>query len=93
MSLFQKKSKQKEVIERIKREEIDFSSMFASINNRTEIEQLFKSLSRRCHPDVYVGNPEKMALAEELFKRVMANSTNYKELVQIDSIITEQLES
>ena len=58
-----------------------------------EIEQLFKSLSRRCHPDVYVGNPEKMALAEELFKRVMANSTNYKELVQIDSIITEQLES
>ena len=93
MSLFKKKSKQKEVIERIKREEIDFSSMFASINNRTEIEQLFKSLSRRCQPDVYVGNPEKMALAEELFKRVMANSTNYKELVQIDSIITEQLES
>ena len=93
MSIFKKKDTRKETIDRIKKEDMDFSSMFTAINNRTEIEQLFKSLSRRCHPDVYVGNPEKMALAEELFKRVMANSTNYKELVQIDSIITEQLES
>ena len=93
MSIFKKKDTRKETIDRIKKEDMDFSSMFTAINNRTEIEQLFKSLSRRCHPDVYVGNPEKMALAEELFKRVMANSTNYKELVQIDSIITKQLES
>ena len=93
MSIFKKKDTREETIDRIKKEDMDFSSMFTAINNRTEIEQLFKSLSRRCHPDVYVGNPEKMALAEELFKRVMANSTNYKELVQIDSIITKQLES
>ena len=93
MSIFKKKDTREETIDRIKKEDMDFSSMFTAINNRTEIEQLFKSLSRRCHPDVYVGNPEKMALAEELFKSVMANSTNYKELVQIDSIITKQLES
>ena len=93
MSLFRKKSIQKGAIERIKKEEIDFSSMFAAINNRAEIEQLFKSLSRRCHPDVYVSNPDKMALAEELFKKVMANSTNYEELVELEKTIYEKLES
>ena len=72
---------------------MDFSSMFTAINKRSEIEQLFKSLSRRCHPDVYVGHSEKMALAEDLFKRVMANSTNYEELLKIQSIITKELES
>ena len=93
MSLFGKKRLRKEAIDRIKREDLDFSSMFMAINNRTEIEQLYKSLSRRCHPDAFVGNPEKMAIAEKLFKRVMANSTNYEELVKIQSTITNDLES
>ena len=34
-----------------------------------------------------------MALAEELFKKVITNSTNYEELVALDKIINEKLES
>ncbi len=34
-----------------------------------------------------------MALAEELFKKVMANSTNYEELVALEKTIYEKLES
>lgn len=93
MSIFKRKDNREETLNRIKKEEMDFSSVFTAINKRSEIEQLFKSLSRRCHPDVYVGYPEKMALAEDLFKRVMANSTNYEELLKIQSIITTELES
>ena len=51
MSLFRKKSIQKGAIERIKKEEIDFSSM------------------------------------------LMANSTNYEELVALEKTIYEKLES
>lgn len=93
MSIFKRKDNREETLNRIKKEEMDFSSVFTAINKRSEIEQLFKSLSRRCHPDVYVGHPEKMSLAEDLFKRVMANSTNYEELLKIQSIITTELES
>lgn len=93
MSVFKKKDNRKEAIERIKKEDMDFSSMFTAINKRSEIEQLLKKLSRRCHPDIFVGNPEKMAIAEELFKRIMANSANYEELLKIQSIITKELES
>ena len=93
MSLFKKKPLQKDAIDKIKKEELDFSSMFVAINNRTEIEQLFKSLSRRCHPDRFVDEPKKWAIAEDLFKRIMANSTNLNEMKKIEKIITKELES
>ena len=87
-----KRRSRNELIEKIKKEELDFSSMFSAINNRAELDELFKSLCKRCHPDAYVDNPEKMAIAEELFKSVRANSTNIEELKRIEETVLKELE-
>lgn len=93
MLLFKKNRARKELIDKIKKEDLDLSSVFSAINDRTETDQLFKSLSRRCHPDGYIGYTEKVALAEEIFKQVMANSTNLEELKKLDDRIKTELES
>lgn len=92
MLFFRKNRIRKELIEKIKKEELDLSSVFSAINNRAEVDQLFKNLLRRCHPDRFVDNPEKNALAETLFKKVMANSTNLNELKELETIIKRDLE-
>ena len=92
MLFFRKNRTRKELIEKIKKEELDLSSVFSAINNRAEVDQLFKNLLRRCHPDRFVDNPEKNALAEALFKKVMANSTNLGVLKGLEIIIKRDLE-
>ncbi|MBO7604712.1 MAG: hypothetical protein J6S97_09910 [Bacteroidales bacterium] len=92
MLFFRKNRTRKELIEKIKKEELDLSSVFSAINNRAEVDQLFKNLLRRCHPDRFVDNPEKNALAEALFKKVMANSTNLGVLKELEIIIKRDLE-
>lgn len=92
MLFFRKNRIRKELIEKIKKEELDLSSVFSAINNRAEVDQLFKNLLRRCHPDRFVDNPEKNALAEALFKKVMANSTNIGVLKELEIIIKRDLE-
>lgn len=93
MLLFKKNRARKEMIDKIKKEEIDLSSMFSTINDRAEVDRLFKSLSRRCHPDRFVDNPRKITIAEKLFKLVMTNSTNLDELKKLDDTIKKELES
>ena len=92
MFFSKKNSARKELMEKIKKEELDLSSVFSTINNRAEVDQLFKNLLRRCHPDRFVDNPEKNALAEALFKKVMANSTNLGILKDLETIIKRDLE-
>lgn len=93
MGFFKKNCARKELIDKIKKEDLDLSSVFSAINDRTELDQLYKSLTRRCHPDGFIGDTNKVALAEELFKQVMANSTNLEELKKLDGRIIKELES
>ena len=66
---------------------IDYSSLFSSMENG---QQLFNQLKVRCHPDRYIGT-EKQALAEEIFKQVQANSTNYSKLLVLKERIDKEL--
>lgn len=93
MGLFKRDRARKELVDKIKKEDIDFSSVFSTINDRSEVNSLFKSLSRRCHPDRFVDDPQKMIIAEGLFKKVMSNSTNLDVLKELDNITKQELES
>ena len=66
---------------------IDYSSLFSSMENG---QQLFNQLKVRCHPDRFVGT-DKQELAEELFKLVQENSTNYAKLLLLKERIEKEL--
>jgi len=55
-------------------------SMSALMDNITKSGELYKQLSKMCHPDRFVNNP-KQAVSEEIFKEVTRNKRNYQELV------------
>lgn len=66
---------------------VDYSSLFASMSQG---QKLFNQLKVQCHPDRFIGT-DKQALAEELFKQVQENSTNYENLLKLKDRINEEL--
>ena len=94
MMWFFKKKKDPEhdaLIEKIKEEEIDIQNIFSNISNRAKIEVLYKELCKLCHPDNFEKDLEKQRLAKELFDRVQSNKTDYNRLLELKTIINEQL--
>lgn len=69
-------------------EQPDFGNLFNSAFNA---EPLYKELSRKCHPDRFAPDAEKMAIADELFQRVTKNRNNIKALQQLKAEITQKL--
>jgi hypothetical protein len=55
---------------------MDMNDLMDSINSSKE---LYKVLSRKCHPDRFV-NKEKQETAEAIFQLISKNKRNYKEL-------------
>ena len=66
---------------------INYTSLFQSMDKG---RLLFNQLKVRCHPDKFVGTTKKL-LAEELFKQVQANSTNYEALLALKERIDKEL--
>lgn len=66
---------------------VDYKGLFVSMGQGQE---LFNQLKKRCHPDRFVGT-EKYHIAEELFKEVQANSTNYDALMKLRARIDNDL--
>ncbi len=66
---------------------INYSSLFSSMEKG---QQLFNQLKVRCHPDRFIGT-DKLELAEELFKQVQANSTDYTKLLALKEQIDKEL--
>ncbi len=93
MWFFKKKKDPKHdaLIETIKEEQIDMQNIFSNISNRTKIEVLYKELCKLCHPDNFEKDLEKQRLAKELFDRVQSNKTDYNRLLELKTIINEQL--
>ena len=78
-----------------KRRKLDFSEMKKPdlkksgsvdmpnlMNSLFHSEELYKELSRKCHPDRFVNTPEQ-EVAEDIFQRISRNRRNYKQLVLI----------
>lgn len=66
---------------------INYTSLFQSMDKG---QALFNQLRVKCHPDKFVGT-NKQLLAEELFKQVQANSTNYEALIALKERIDKDL--
>lgn len=91
---FFKKKKQTEqdiLIERIKSEQLDMQDLFSNINNRSEVESLYKELCKLSHPDKFDKEPEKKEIAKELFAQIQTNRNNYNQLMEMKGIIEVKL--
>jgi len=93
---FFKKKKKKEteqdiLIKRIKSERLDMQNLFSNINNRSEVESLYKELCKLSHPDKFDKEPEKKEIAKELFAQIQTNRNNYNQLMELKGIIEVKL--
>jgi hypothetical protein len=69
----------KDKLKTAKSTSIDMDNLMNSINGAGE---LYKELSKKCHPDRYV-NSDKQSLAEEIFQEISKNKRNFKALQDI----------
>lgn len=66
-------------IKKSKKNKIDMDSLMDNIHNS---RNLYKELSRTCHPERFV-NDERQVLAEQLFKEISENERNYGKLCSL----------
>ena len=63
-------------IKKSKNNNINMNSLMDNIHNS---RNLYKELTRKCHPERFV-NDERQVLAEEIFKEISDNERNYEKL-------------
>jgi hypothetical protein len=66
----------RENLKKSKEATIDFGNVMNSINGSGE---LYKELSRKCHPDRFVDSPLQK-LAEEIFQEISKNKRDFEKL-------------
>ena len=93
MWFFKKKreTEQDILVKRIKAEQLDMQGLFSNINNRAEVEALYKELCKQCHPDKFENEPKKQKIAKELFDKIQNGKNNYNSLVELKAIIEKEL--
>ncbi|HLU86830.1 MAG TPA: hypothetical protein VKZ44_03675, partial [Taishania sp.] len=78
----------KEKLKTAKSTSIDMDNLMNSINGAGE---LYKELSRKCHPDRFVKS-DKQSLAEEIFQEISKNKRNFKALQDLKVRAKNELE-
>lgn len=69
----------KDKMRNAKKSDIDMNNLMNSINGSKE---LYKKLSRSCHPDRFI-NSDKQKKAEEIFQEISKNKRDYKILTEL----------
>lgn len=69
----------KEKLREAGKADVDMENLMNSINKSRD---LYKDLSRTCHPDRFI-NTDKEALAQEIFQEVSRNKRNHKNLTAL----------
>lgn len=69
----------KDNLKKSKETDIDMVNLMNSINNSSE---LYKELSRKCHPDRFVNSPNQK-LAEEIFQEIARHKRNHEKLIAL----------
>lgn len=69
----------KDKLKNAKSTSIDMNDLMNNINGSKD---LYKNLSRACHPDNFL-NTETYKKAEEIFQEITLNKRNYKRLVEL----------
>ena len=62
-----------------KKSDIDMNNLMNSINGSKE---LYKKLSRSCHPDRFI-NSDKQKIAEDIFQEISKNKRDFKILTEL----------
>lgn len=62
------------------KEDVDFQNIIYSSFHATEI---YNELKTKCHPDLFIGNDEKIEIANRLFQEITINKTNHKRLCEL----------
>ena len=70
-----------------KKSEIDMDNLMNSINGSKD---LYKQLSRKCHPDRFI-NSEKQKIAEDIFQDISKHKRNYNKLLLLKKQAADQL--
>ena len=92
MFWFNKKEKErKEALRKALSEPVDTTNIFSAISKRDEISRTYKSICRITHPDRFIGSPQKMAIAEQLFKDAQTHKTDLHKLTEIQQLAIEKL--
>jgi hypothetical protein len=78
----------KDKLKTAKSTSIDMDNLMNSINGAGE---LYKELSKKCHPDRFV-NSDKQSLAEEIFQEISKNKRNFKALQDLKVRAINELE-
>lgn len=66
-------------IKKMKNQDIDMDNLMNSI---THSKELYKELSKKCHPDRFV-NTHLQEVADKLFQEITANQRNHKRLTEL----------
>ncbi len=85
--IFRKKTQEEKELEalsnKIKSEPLNMSALFSNLNKLGEIDALYSDLCRCAHPDRFVGDNEKMALADKIFKQIQESKADYQKLLAL----------
>lgn len=72
----------------IRKKQVDMDGLLMSIN---QARDLYKLLSRKCHPDLFIHS-DKHAAAEALFQEITRNKRNYSKLTALKKRAVEELD-
>lgn len=76
----------KDKMRNAKKSDVDMDNLMNSINGSKD---LYKELSRTCHPDRFI-NSDKQKLAEEIFQDISKHKRDFKKLTELkERAITE----
>jgi len=77
----------KDAIKESATSKINMEDLMESINNSKE---LYKELSRKCHPDRFINMPEQK-FADNLFQEITLHKRNYQKLLDLKKRAIEEL--
>lgn len=67
---------------------IDFSNV---LNNAFNSKEIYDDLKKKCHPDRFVDDAEREAIANELFQRITQNQHNIDNLRKLKEEAVQKL--
>ena len=67
---------------------IDFSNV---LNNAFNSKEIYDDLKKKCHPDRFVDDAEREAIANELFQRITQNQHNIDKLRKLREEAVQKL--
>lgn len=74
-------------LKKAKNNSIDMDNLINSIHKSRD---LYKLLSKKCHPDRFVNDP-KQKIAEEIFQEISKNERNFQKLNSLKSRAVNEL--